>query len=82
MYNPTEQISKLSGKVGLYYKNLITGEEYKYHADDIFQPASVIKLPIFMYISKLVSEGKADMETEKFIRESAYEFYLENTKHD
>ena len=69
MYDPTEKIRKLPGHVGLYYKNLVTGEEYKYNADKEFQAASVIKLPIFMYISKLAAEGKADFGEKILIRD-------------
>lgn len=57
-----EGLEKQTGQVGFYYKNLITGETLAYREQDSFLAASVIKLPIFMCISKWCAEGKASME--------------------
>lgn len=58
--NIIEDIKKIPGKSGLYYKNLSTGEVLAYNETEEFHPASMIKLPVFMAISKMVAEGKAD----------------------
>ena len=54
-------LSAQKGHVGFYYKNLVTGEELGYQEKEAFWAASVIKLPIFMCISKWDAEGKASM---------------------
>ena len=40
-------ITKLPGQIGLYMKKL-NGESYAFHADEPFEAASVIKLPIMV----------------------------------
>ena len=59
--NISEKASKLKGHVGIYYKNLKTGETACYNEDHEFIPASVIKLPIVMAIYKMAAEGRADL---------------------
>jgi len=41
-----ERLKTAKGKIGFYYKNLVTGEEICFNENDAFQAASVIKLPI------------------------------------
>lgn len=55
-----EKFAQLKGHVGLFCENLITGECIEINANDRFKAASIIKLPIYMCISKWVQEGKAD----------------------
>lgn len=45
-----EKLKTAKGKIGFYYKNLITGEEICYNENDTFLAASVIKLPILAEI--------------------------------
>ncbi|WP_326907787.1 serine hydrolase [Sedimentibacter sp. MB31-C6] len=45
-----EKLNTAKGKIGFYYKNLITGEEICYNENDTFLAASVIKLPILAEI--------------------------------
>ena len=52
-------LAQLPGKIGCYYKNLVTGEEYGYNENDQYMAASVIKLPIFAAVAKMESEGRA-----------------------
>ena len=59
--NIAERAKDLKGHVGIYFKNLTTGEVVSYNADDEYHPASVIKLPIIMAVYKMASEGKADL---------------------
>ena len=56
------RMKQQSGHTGFYYKNLITGEELGYQENEPYLAASVIKLPVFMCISKWASEGKCSME--------------------
>lgn len=56
-----KRLSEQKGHVGFYFKNLVTGEELGYQESEAFLAASVIKLPIFMCISKWDAEGKASM---------------------
>lgn len=51
-------LQKMQGKVGFYYKNLDTEEELGYNENEAFKAASIIKLPIFAVISKIIEEGK------------------------
>lgn len=55
-----ERIASLPGHNGMYFKNLVTGETIEYHSTDSFGPASVIKLPVFMHIARLMSRGDID----------------------
>ena len=59
-----DQLTAQKGHVGFYYKNLVTGQQIAYQEEEAFLAASVIKLPIFMYLSLLDAEGKVSM-TEK-----------------
>lgn len=57
----TRQMKDLSGHVGFYYKNLISGQTYGYQAEESYLAASVIKLPLFLHILKQAAAGKIDM---------------------
>ncbi|NCB41209.1 MAG: serine hydrolase [Clostridia bacterium] len=56
-----ERISDMPGHVGMYYKNLKTGEVIGYKENESFGPASIIKLPILMHIYRLAQEGKLSL---------------------
>ena len=51
-----------TGQVGMYYKDLTTGEEFGYQEDLQYKAASVIKLPIFLCVAKWIEEGKASWD--------------------
>lgn len=55
------RLASLPGDIGFYYKDLISGESYGYRENDMFQAASVIKLPIYAVVMKLWAEGKLDL---------------------
>ena len=57
-----DRMKQQTGHTGFYFKNLITGEELGYQETEQYLAASVIKLPIFMCISKWASEGKCSMD--------------------
>ena len=50
------------GTVGFWFEDMVTGEELGYRENEQFPAASVIKLPMFMYLSKLDAEGKISMD--------------------
>lgn len=64
-----ERLKEQSGHVGFYYRNMVTGEEMAYQSGEQFLAASVIKLPMFMCISKWASEGKCSMEDRITVKE-------------
>ena len=64
------ELEEQKGHVGMYYKDLVTGEEFSYNGDEQFFAASVIKLPVFMCISKWADLGQADMREKVKVHES------------
>lgn len=56
--NLDEKLQNVKGKTGIFYKDLLSGETINYNGNDGFKPASMVKLPAFMAVHKLVSEGK------------------------
>ena len=40
------KLAALPGRIGFWYKNLGTGESFGFHAGELFEAASVIKLPV------------------------------------
>jgi beta-lactamase class A len=61
-----EQIKSVPGKVGFYYKNLISGDTIQYGAEIPLQAASVIKIPILIEAFKRMEVGalhKTDLFT-------------------
>ncbi|MDD6815009.1 MAG: class A beta-lactamase-related serine hydrolase [Firmicutes bacterium] len=52
----------LKGSVGVYFRNLRTGDTKGLLQDREFHPASIIKLPVVMAIYKMAAEGKADLD--------------------
>lgn len=60
-----KKLDSIKGNVGFYYKNLITKETITYHAEDAFQAASVIKIPIMIEIYRQIINGDLD-ENELF----------------
>ena len=56
-----ERLSALPGDIGFYYKDLSSGESFGHRENDMFQAASVIKLPIYAVVMKLWAEGKLDL---------------------
>ena len=62
-------LAALPGEIGLYYHNLVTGESFRYHAGELYEAASVIKLPLYAVIMKLSAEGKVDLDEKLLFRE-------------
>lgn len=53
-----KELSAMPGKVGFYYKNLVTGETAGYNETLPFLPASIVKLPLMASILLLRSRGE------------------------
>jgi len=61
-----QRLESLEGKIGFYFKDLVTGESWGYNENELLQSASVIKLPIYAVIMKLWAEGKLSL-SEKIV---------------
>ena len=55
------RLRDVPGKAGFYYKNLVTGETFGLNENELFESASVIKLPIYAVVMKLYHEGKLNL---------------------
>lgn len=62
-------LGSLPGDIGFYYKDLTTGESFGYRENDMFQAASVIKLPIYAVVMKLWAEGKLELSEKLLCRD-------------
>ena len=66
--NLLSQLQDITGKVGFYYKNLVTGETLSFQEDMPLQAASVIKIPILIEAFTRLEAGtihKTDLFTIK-----------------
>ena len=57
-----EQMSRIDGHLGFYYKNLITGEEYGVGEDESYLAASVIKFPLFLHVLLECEAGRMSLD--------------------
>ena len=60
----TSELAALSGKIGCYYKNLVTGETCTWHGDIPVIAASVIKLYVMTEAFAQIEAGKLAMDQE------------------
>ena len=58
------ELTALTGKIGCYYKNLVTGETYTYHGDTPVVAASVIKLYVMTEAFAQIEAGTLAMDQE------------------
>ena len=63
------RLAELPGEIGFYYKNLRTGESLGHRENDLFESASVIKLPMYAVLMKLREEGRIDFSEKLLCRE-------------
>ena len=52
-----QELSGVPGKIGCYYRNLVTGETFGYHEDEPMMAASVIKLFVMTEAFARIEEG-------------------------
>lgn len=64
------RLAQVPGRVGFYYRNLVTGEVIAQGADDRYLAASVIKLPICAAIARMADDGRADLGERLPVREA------------
>lgn len=55
-----KKLDLINGEVGFYYKNLVTKETITYHAEDTFEAASVIKIPIMIEVFRKIENKELD----------------------
>lgn len=55
-----KKLEEQTGRIGFYYKDLVSGETMSYHADEAFMSASVIKLFVLAEAERRVAEGSLD----------------------
>jgi beta-lactamase class A len=53
--------ASFTGELGVYAKNLRTGEELSYHADEVMPTASTIKVPIMAEFYRQAGTGEVDL---------------------
>ena len=53
-----DRLKALPGFIGFYYKNLATGDSFSLHENDLFESASVIKLPILVEAFRALGAGE------------------------
>ncbi|MBO5556685.1 MAG: serine hydrolase [Oscillospiraceae bacterium] len=63
------RLEALPGRIGLYYENLTTGETWSFRGEELYESASVIKLPVYAAVMRLADQGKVDLREELFCRE-------------
>ncbi len=56
-----QEINQLPGHVGVYYKDLSSGEEVGINENDTYIAASVIKLPLYLHVLEEAAAGRLDM---------------------
>jgi len=64
------ELEGLKGHLGFYYKNLVTGFEYGVREDEVYNAASVIKLPLFLHVLKESHEGRMSL-TDRIVTEDS-----------
>lgn len=57
-----QEMETIPGHTGFYYRNLVTGDAFSVRGNEAFGAASVIKLPVFLYILKEAAAGRMDMD--------------------
>lgn len=56
------ELAKITGRAGIWVRHLTTGEEAAYHADDTFNAASVIKIPVAVLAMRMVEQGRLRLD--------------------
>jgi beta-lactamase class A len=66
------ELARFPARVGVWVKNLKTGEEAAFHADSAFNSASVIKLPVMTLAFELADKGTLSLAERITIKESDF----------
>ena len=62
------ELTRFPGRAGVWVKHLTTGEEAAVRADDTFNSASVIKIPVLLLAYELADKGTASLDERITIR--------------
>jgi beta-lactamase class A len=62
------ELARFPARAGVWVKHLTTGEEAAVHADDTFNSASVIKLPVLLLAFQMVEKGQLSLSERMTIR--------------
>ena len=54
------RLESMDGKVGFYFKNLVTGETVGYNEKEQFLPASIVKVPLLAAMMLMRERGETD----------------------
>ena len=68
----TEMADSLDGFVGIYVKDLTTGEEIAIRADSLFPTASMIKVPIMLTLFDRMNRGELSYQQELIYKDSLF----------
>lgn len=60
----TQMADQFDGDVGIYVRNLKTGEEYAVNADSVFPSASIVKVPILVGVFDMIESGELNYKSE------------------
>lgn len=55
------EMETIPGHLGFYYKNLVTGMEFGINENDAYLAASVIKLPLLLYVLSRAAKGEISL---------------------
>src|SRR3982750_821024 len=66
------ELARFPAKAGVWGKNLKTGEEAAVHADDAFNSASVIKLPVMVLAFQMADKGELTLSQRVTINASDF----------
>ena len=64
-----QELQVMDGKVGFYYKNLVTGDTLGYNEEEQFLPASIVKLPLLAAMLMMRERGETDFQEKITIHE-------------
>jgi beta-lactamase class A len=62
------ELARFPGRAGVWVKHITTGEEAGVRADDTFNSASVIKIPVLLLAYELADKGSASLDERITIR--------------
>lgn len=62
------EMPAIPARAGVWVKHLTTGEEAAYHADDVFNSASVIKIPVAVQALEMADAGRLDLASRLTLR--------------
>lgn len=65
-----EVIQDFTGLIGVYYKNLATGESFGINDDRAFVAASVIKIPVMVEVFNQIAEGRLTLDKLLVVKEA------------